>query len=270
MSWPDVCYQYDGSFEGFLTCVYESYVRKEYPIAFVGPEDARITLYPERFVHSHREHALRVYRSLSQRISPQGQRLASLAFLTCLGEKERAIYDFIRLGYDVGRGVVHWLTDPRVDVLNKAVGHLTHEVHLYQGFVRFSDYHGLLAGEICPKNRVLPLLRPHFCGRFSGETFLLYDRTHQEALLHQPQPEHWAIVPMAELRLAPPGAEEQTYRALWRAFYDAIAIEGRLNPKLRMTHMPKRYWDCMTEFGDLAPPGGKPCEGLSKIESAAT
>ena len=48
-----------------------------------------------------------------------------------------------------------------------------------------------LAGEIRPKNRVLPLLRPHFCDRMYNETFLLYDRTHREALVHQKG--KWAI-----------------------------------------------------------------------------
>ena len=38
------------------------------------------------------------------------------------------------------------------------------------------------------------------------------------------------------------------YRKLWRSFYDTIAIEGRYNPKCRLTHMPKRYWNMMTEF----------------------
>jgi len=45
-----------------------------------------------------------------------------------------------------------------------------------------------------------------------------------------------------------PGSTERFYRDLWRRFYDTIAIEGRYNPKLRMTHMPKRYWGTMTEF----------------------
>jgi probable DNA metabolism protein len=45
-----------------------------------------------------------------------------------------------------------------------------------------------------------------------------------------------------------PGEAELYYRTLWRKFYDPIAIEGRYNPRLRMTHMPKRYWGTMTEF----------------------
>lgn len=259
MSWPQVCYQYDGTFAGFLTCVYESYVHREYPAVFSAPEEARIFLYPERVIPTCRAHALRVYRSLSSRLSPEGQRLASLSFLTCLPQRERAIYDFIRLGYEVGPSAVHHLTDPRVDTLNKAVRHLTSEAHLYQGFVRFSDYDGVLLGEIEPKNQVLPLLRPHFCGRFSGESFLLYDHTHREALLHQPRPERWAIVPMDNFQPASPGRAEREFRALWRAFYDAVAISERYNPKLRMTHMPKRYWSKLTEF--QADP--EPEEGLA-------
>ena len=30
----EVIYRYDGTFEGFLCCVFDSYVNKEYPAAF--------------------------------------------------------------------------------------------------------------------------------------------------------------------------------------------------------------------------------------------
>ena len=35
----EVIYRYDGSFAGFLCCVFESYVNKEFPLGFQGPED---------------------------------------------------------------------------------------------------------------------------------------------------------------------------------------------------------------------------------------
>ena len=128
----------------------------------------------------------------------------------------------------------------------KAVGHLTGEAHLLKGFTRFSELDGVLVGEIEPKNRVLPLLRPHFCARYPGENFVLYDRTHREVLLHRPG--NWAIVPAENFRPGAPGEAERQYRRLWRRFYDTIAIEGRYNPRCRMTQMPKRYWGTMTEF----------------------
>ena len=39
VAWRDVVFQYDGTFEGFLCCVFESYVYKEFPIAFSGNEE---------------------------------------------------------------------------------------------------------------------------------------------------------------------------------------------------------------------------------------
>ena len=48
--------------------------------------------------------------------------------------------------------------------------------------------------------------------------------------------------------LPEPSEEEARYQALWRKFYDTIAVEGRVNPKLRRGMMPMRYWKNMTEF----------------------
>lgn len=249
-----VCYSYDGSFGGFLCCVYESQAHNEYPEGFSSPEDMRISLYPERTVATDRAVARRVYASLERDIGPEARRLAACAFLTCLPERERAIFDFIMLGFEQGPSVVRNLTDDRVDILRKAVLHLTREVEHLKGFVRFSDQGWLLAGEIEPKNRVLPLLRNHFCARFSGETFLLYDHIHKEALLYQPGRKS-IIIPADDFKLDAPGEAELCYRRLWRQFYDTISIEGRYNPKLRMTHMPKRFWKTMTEFQAVE----KPC-----------
>ena len=71
-------------------------------------------------------------------------------------------------------------------------------------------------------------------------------RTRREALCHRPG--RWAIVRVEEFHLGRPGEEELAFRAMWRQFYDTIAIRERENPRCRMTHMPKRYWDMMTEF----------------------
>ena len=95
-------YLYDGSFAGFLTCVFESYARAEEPACFSLFDDPRTALWPERAVETDREKAERVYRSLSRRISPEVQRWVRHGFLTCAPEKERRLYDFIRLAYRAG------------------------------------------------------------------------------------------------------------------------------------------------------------------------
>lgn len=249
--WPQVAYEYDGTFAGFLTCVYQSYANRETPAAFFSPEDDRISLYPARQVQTDQRRAKQIYRELRVRISPEGQRLASYGFLTCMPERELAIYHFIHLGYQIGTGVTRWLTDDRVGPLYQAVQYLTNEAHLLKGFIRFADYGQFLASEIEPKNRVLPLLRPHFCARYNTESFLIYDKTHMEVLFYQP--EQWKIVPVTGLELPHTSQRERVWQALWKNFYDTIAIEGRYNPKLRMNNVPKRYWANMTELkGELA------------------
>ena len=246
MSWAQVHDIYDGSFAGFLTCVFEAYARREEPAAFAGPADAQAALWPERRVDTDRDKARRVYRSLAPKLGAEGKRLVTYGFLTCLEERELHLWRLMKLGYAQGPGFTRALAHPQVAPVWKAVQHLTGEAHLLKGFARFSELEGVLVGEIEPKNRVLPLLRPHFCARYPGENFVLHDRTHREVLLHRPG--NWAIVPAEDFRPGAPGEAERQYRRLWRRFYDTIAIEGRYNPRCRMTQMPKRYWGTMTEF----------------------
>jgi len=246
MSWTQVCCQYDGSFAGFLSCVFDCYVNREEPVEFRTPADSCCSLYPLRSVAAREEDAKRVYRSLAVKMGADGQRLVSRGFLTCLPDRELWLWRFIRRGYRMGPAVVRDLTDPTVDRIYKAVHHLEQEAHLLTGFVRFSELDGVLVSEIEPKNRVLPLLRPHFCGRFPQERFAIYDRTHKELLLHAP--DRWAILPAEDFQMGQADQRELAYRRMWRSFYDTIAIEGRYNPKCRQSHMPKRYWNTMTEF----------------------
>ena len=195
MAWREIIYQYDGSFEGLLCCVFESYTKKERPTAILRDGDDEPSLFEIRAVTTDRAHAQRIYRSLY-----------------------------------------------------KAVRQLSGEVEQFRGFTRFSDFDGVLGAEIEPKNRVLPVLRRHFCERYHNETFFLYDRTHREALLYSGGVSR--IVPLNHFEMAQPDEVEAGYRRLWRRFYDTVAIEARKNEKLRMTHMPKRYWGMMTEFQD--------------------
>lgn len=243
----EVIYRYDGSFEGFLCCVFDSYVNKERPAEFQDEAHLAQSLFPARWVGTDKRHAQRILVSL-QRIDPWARELVVKGFLTCAPSREMMIYTFIRALYDVGKPLLRQLSDEAVLPLLRAVRHLDGEVQLLRGFVRFSDFEGMLAGEIRPKNRVLPLLRRHFCDRFYNEIFLLYDRTHHEALLHRPG--QWAILPMDDFKMARPSAAEAQYRRLWKRFYDTIEIQARHNPQLRQTHMPRRYWDTMTELQD--------------------
>lgn len=66
------------------------------------------------------------------------------------------------------------------------------------------------------------------------------DKTHRMALIYRSQKAELMFVD--ELTLPEVNSTEVEYRRLWKQFYKTIAIEGRNNPRCRMTLMPKRYW----------------------------
>lgn len=241
----EMVYYYDGSFEGFLSCVFESYAKKEVPTAIFRDEDAVPTLFDCRTVSTDPSHAKRVLRKLVK-ISPDGTELVQRGFLTCMEEKELRLYRLIAKLLRDGPRFLRNLSDETLYPVASAVRHLNGEVHLLKGFIRFSELNGVLGSEIEPKNRVLPLLRAHFCARYREDAFFIYDRTNKEALFYAGGKA--VIRPIEDFQMAPPDAKEANYRLLWKRFYDTIAIKERENPRLRQTHMPKRYWNTMTEF----------------------
>ena len=248
MAWIDMVYEYDGSYEGFLCCIYESYVHKEFPIAFFGDEGSgSISFYSIRQVSTVPAHAERIRRSLFKR-SPQAAQLLHRAFYTCMEERECRLYRFVQKLYRDGPAFLQRQTDEACYPLLKAVRHLNGELEKLRGFVRFSDYSGVLGAEIEPKNRVLPFLRRHFCQRYANESLFIYDRTHGELLLYSGSCSK--IIRVDSLTLARPDETEVQYRALWKRFFETVSIKERYNPRCQNTFMPKRYRGTMTEFMD--------------------
>lgn len=238
-------YRYDGTFAGFLTCAWDALEGGTEPSAFLLPGDGA-TLWEERQVAADQGRARRLHAALSRRVSPAFQKIIARGFLTCLPEKELALLTLIRRGLREGDRVRLDLSDPVMARVNLALTKMWTEWDHLKGFVRFSELDGVLVGEIEPKNRVLPLLAPHFAARYSGERLALYDRTHHEIFLSDRG--RWKLLPAEDFRMGPAGSGERACRAMWRRYYDTIAIEGRTNPKCQSTHLPKRYRHVMTEF----------------------
>jgi len=245
----DCVYQYDGSLAGFYCCVFKSVYSGQLPFAIVPEDEPQQYLQPLRFIETEPDKAERVRASIPKKISRRALQLIETVFLSCLEEKELAMLRFLLLGYAEGKKTTDMLGHPDVDRLLNAERHLLGERHLLLGFIRFSDYDGVLAATISPKNFVLPYLVNHFTARFSGEEFLIYDKTHKAALIFQGG--EVEIVPMLSIEFPTVSEGEAGYRSLWKQFYNTVAIESRTNPKCRMGHMPKRYWENMLEVQEL-------------------
>lgn len=259
----NIIYRYDGTFDGLLTCVFQSYVHHELPAALFTPDDAQTMLFETRFIETDHALAARVSGGLTRRVSDEAVNFIRMAHLTCLYNRDAAILLFCRLAMSTGPAAMNALSDMRVNRLYRAVNALEREAHHYMGFVRFSDVRGTLAAIIRPKNNVLPLLDPHFSDRYNAERFIIYDATHRMALMHAPDVSR--ILPMDCFRLPALSPEELQIAALWRRFHETLAIEERVNPKLQRSLMPLRHRPVMTEFAKYAASDTLP-DGARRIE----
>ena len=245
----DVVYLYDGSFEGFLCCVFESFAQHEIPFAVWTPQRETSTLYPVKDIPTDHARAQRVFASFGRKLGAETEYLVSRDFLSGREDKELLLIRFLHLAFALGPGTVKRTGHPDVAPLYEMKKSLDWEVDKFQGFVRFEEHDGMLGAVIHPKNYILPLLRPHFCGRFPEENFMIYDAVHQAVLL---QEDHKArlLELAAPLELPPPSEREQQFQALWTQFYKTLEIQARHNEKGRMSHCPKRFWADMVEMKD--------------------
>ncbi len=243
----DIVYLYDGSFEGFLCCVFESFVQHEIPFAVWTPERETATLYPIREIETDSVKAHRVFASFRSKLGAETELLVTRDFLSGREDKELLLIRFLHLAFALGAGTVRRAGHPDVAPLYEMEKSLNWEIDKYQGFVRFQEYDGVLGAVIHPKNYILPLLRAHFCGRFPEESFMIYDAVHNAVLI---QENHKArlVELAAPLELPPPSEREQELQALWKQFYNTLEIKARHNEKCRMSHCPKRFWADMVEM----------------------
>ena len=173
-----VIYYYDGTYDGLMCCIFESFARKEMPIHIFSFQNEQATLFSVREIITDCRKAVRVRKAILQKISSQAAEIVRLAFLTCEPEKELMILKFLRLGFHYGPAVTQMLARPTVSKIQKSVRFLLNERHRIIEFLRFSDYGGNLVAIIKPKNCVLPLIGTHFCTRFPEESFLIYDKSY--------------------------------------------------------------------------------------------
>ena len=158
----DVRYLYDGSFEGFLSCVFEAVYTRTAPVDICEQSIAQPSFYQDVFVNTDLAHAQRVYDSIPKKICPDAADLVRDVFCSCAPQKELLILRFLLFGYRYGKQVYYMRSHARVAPLYEAQRHLHNEAHLLQGFVRFTDTGQALVAKITPKNFVLPYLAPHF------------------------------------------------------------------------------------------------------------
>lgn len=237
-------FAYDGSFEGFLSAVFDSFSMKIIPEDIVVFDDEEPSLFGMHYVETDFEHAKRVRAGIEKKLGYTVLNMVEKAFLFDGKGKETAILRFIKKAFEEGRKTGSNIWDECVSTVYKMCVAVGNEAERHRQFARFSDSKGALVSVIHPKHFVLPLIKGFFCARMKNETFMIFDAEHGAALLHTT--EKTAIIPVENLEL-PCDLEDNYYSGLWKNYYRHIAIASRYNPNCRRTHMPKRFWEHLPE-----------------------
>ena len=251
MSYPahvtDTVYRYDGTFQGFLCCIFESYSRKEIPAAVCAPDRGQISFYDSCEIVTDPARAQRVARGL-ERLGPTVKERITTGFLSDDPEHELILLRFARICFEKGPAAARATGDPDICAAFDLERAVNNEACKYIEFIRFEQRDMMLGTVIHPKNRILPLLRGHFCSRLPDEDFMIFDATHGIAMLRRDRKVQYMVMEHYDKNT---GQEELDWQKLWKRFFDAVTIEQRRNERCQMTHAPKRYWKDMCEMALL-------------------
>lgn len=242
-------YLYDGSLEGLLTCVFEAYYRHENLEDIEAEADCQIRLGCDyENIYTDSEKAERVFSAVKKKISERSAHNIVYTYLSSERGREMHIFKYIRIGLRVGATVDMRLTDDSVRFVNDISRRVGSEAHAYKGLVRFSELDsGAFFSEIRPKNNVLPILAHHFSKRLSNIPWIIFDVGRKLCCVYDTQMWYLRYTDNVVVHLSD---EEEKYRALWREFYKTVEIKERHNEKCRMSNMPKRYWEYLTEMNN--------------------
>ena len=241
----------DGTFEGLLTALFDSYAAKRPPDAIEPARNQQSGLFECRTaIRTDTGKSERVWKGLKKHLGPGRRRQIFEAHLSGSPTVETTIYRFVRDTIPAGSSPgadAHLSAHIELEQLARKV---RREAHRMKGFVRFQQsgnnrYHAVIA----PRYDVLPLVRRHFESRFADQTWIIYDALRSYGICYDRRNTQ-------EFRLAvgeplpsgnTGGSDDRVSRMLWQRYYAAVNIARRSNPKLHLRQLPRRYWRYLPE-----------------------
>ena len=110
-----IVYQYDKSFDGLLTCIFEAYDRKMFP-DILQAEGVPLPLFHEEVIRiiTDERKSSRVWKGLEKRLSPAGLSVITSCWLSELPDTDRLLFRYIRKAIDALRPIEINFGDPDV------------------------------------------------------------------------------------------------------------------------------------------------------------
>lgn len=245
-----ICYIFDGSFEGLLTSIYEAYYNRQDPEYIVTYQESIPSLLLECVqITTDTIKSDKVYSAIKDKISEETLENVFYVYLSETQNSGRIVLDYVRLGFKLGRDLNSHLYDETVLKVHKICRKVTHEIHRMTGFVRFSSIgNNTYYAPIEPDNNILSLLASHFAERFSDQNWIIHDVKRKQAALYNTH--EWIIMDVNDDTAAKICAVNRNgfYEKLWAEYFDNMAIQSRINPRLQRQFVPVRYRKHLTEF----------------------
>jgi probable DNA metabolism protein len=246
---------YDGTYEGWVTAVFEIYEYKLKDIVFAQNEASADLLFStNHIVITDEVKVKRVLSGLQKRLSKNGFQGLYNAFLSETNKVDEIMFRYIQYVLLSPVNVEDDFGNNDVLELRKAIRLTGKEAHRMEAFVRFQLTKDQLYYAIVePDCNVLPLIENHFKSRYADQRWLIYDAKRKYGIYYDLKSVSTVALQFntetnSSKFLAEISDEgEELFQDLWRNYFKSVNIESRKNTKLHLQHMPKRYWKNLTE-----------------------
>lgn len=249
-------YVFDGSYYGFLSCVFECFEMKEWNAVPVSVSRYQPSFFDaERTIVTDAYRAERVLKGLNRLI---GKLKTSDFFRAFLSEDEQALRASFRLLVMLFRGNDNLLQnygDDDVLYVAQTLKKVNRERHRMKAFVRFrKSSDGLFFALVEPDFNVLPLITSFFAKRYADQCWLIYDIKRNYGIYYDRLTVTEVVLDTgiqkqfgsSEVTLAL-DEKDAHFEQLWKQYFKSTNIQERRNIKLHLQHLPKRYWKYLTE-----------------------
>ena len=249
-------YTYDGSFDGLLSVIFETYRLRQEAEDIVEESVLQPGLFGQPLaVPTAVNHAKRVRQGLTKRNGKDVVRILYHCFLSEQPNIEMLIYRFVRLSISSPENILENFREPDVLKIHRIERQIHREEHRMHAFVRFQETQdGLFVALVNPDFNILPLLSPHFKDRYPAFKWLIYDTKRRYGLYHEHHKARFVTLDDQHHRYLSEEiltSAETDYQALWKTYFKSVDIPERRNMKLHLQHVPKRYWKYLVEKGNL-------------------
>ena len=247
---------YDGTFEGFLTVVFECYRQKISPQGIHKDQHFQHILFAEKqTIPTNEGHAHRVWTAMQKKLHSRNKNLPYLAFLSEEEGIEMKLYYFLKRLFDEQKRIETDYGDEQVLKLKKIERQVLKESSRLLQFIRFQKTKAsIYFAPTEPQYDVLPLTIKHFKNRFADQKWLIYDLKRDYGFFYDLKVVEQ--VKFTEKNFSHADGQiagnlleegEVAYQSLWKNYFESINIKERKNLKLQRQHMPQRYWKFLPE-----------------------